>query len=904
MCFSLSSGIDKQLVTLRSEEPLGTFMLDILPFTKYTKEPLPPRVRSLLEGSFQAAWRCLEPALKRSVVDYEQRLFKLADSARSTQEQGDHFAAMRELRRRSVDLEIAMREVLQRGIVGMVTSQELQRIGAGSREASAPLGLVETAELEESLALSEFSAKAEMRYSSSLHLLSYRFAAIAGCPPIDHELLPLGPNAMADGLKAAGRCMDLTIEQRVRFYHFVDKVLLADYGALLDAVNAYLVEHKVLPHFQHVVTRVRPESGGSADRGKDVDHPDSTEREFREAAEAAEPRPAPVARSPRPAASGGRPESAGPTAAAAEPAAADFEPTAAAAAGAFGHPAVPAATTDWRPADAPSEPTSRVEAASPVPTGSSGSPAIIGDGSQRPAFQALRQLWSEQAPQPTAPAMPAEQTEEDQAEVFASLRELMIGRRAKRGDQIAVGEDRPAATAAELQSVLKTLQSQPATPVMVGGRWQSRSMADIKHDLLNGLRVRGKGAPPTLSDEDNDTVDLVGMLFEQLTTGLSPVSISHGLLTKLQVPLLKVALNDKGFFTRRSHPARRLLNEVAEAAALWVEDESADKVVLDKMQLVVDRITRDYDQDHEIFEQQLDDLGGHLQAVRRKAEIAEKRQVDAARGREKMELSRAAALETIQVRVDAAQPPAPIGAFLLEAWTDVLALSLLRQGPHGKDFEHDLDTADELLALTDQDLPIQQRRVRFEGLVGRLRDGTGAVGMHEGAFEKARSALFSALQLGDSKPAAASRQEIDDALKNRPRLGGEPGSAPVGTILDGLRRGERIQLNAEERAMVDRVKQLPFGTWFEFVKNQQGEQVRRKLSWFSPVTGRCLFVNPRGVKAEDRTIEQLSRELVRGTARVVVETRERLIDRAWKAILRAFSSEAETVLPSAAGAKS
>ena len=97
-------------------------MLDILPFTKYTKEPLPPRVRSLLEGSFQAAWRCLEPALKRSVVDYEQRLFKLADSARSTQEQGDHFAAMRELRRRSVDLEIAMREVLQRGIVGMVTS--------------------------------------------------------------------------------------------------------------------------------------------------------------------------------------------------------------------------------------------------------------------------------------------------------------------------------------------------------------------------------------------------------------------------------------------------------------------------------------------------------------------------------------------------------------------------------------------------------------------------------------------------------------------------------------------------------------------------------------------------------------------------------------------------------------
>jgi hypothetical protein len=54
------------------------------------------------------------------------------------------------------------------------------------------------------------------------------------------------------------------------------------------------------------------------------------------------------------------------------------------------------------------------------------------------------------------------------------------------------------------------------------------------------------------------------------------------------------------------------------------------------------------------------------------------------------------------------------------------------------------------------------------------------------------------------------------------------------------------------------------------------------------VTGRCLFVNARGAKVEDRTISALARDLVRGTARVVVEHRERLIDRAWKAIMSAF----------------
>ncbi len=842
-------------------------MLDILPFTKYTSEPLPPRVRSLLEGAYQAAWHTLEPVLKRIVVDYEQALFKSADKARSTQEQSDYFAAMRELRKRAVDLEVAMREVLQRGMVSMVTADGAREAAKEDSSGKPQLGLVETSELEENLALGEFSAKAEMRYASGLHYLSFRFAAIAGSPPIDHELLPLGPNAMADGLKAAGHCMEISVEQRVRFYHYAEAALLGSYGELLEAVNGFLAEHGVLPHFHQMVQRSRGEPQG--DKGKN------------KAAEPAREAPEPESEEPV--------EQSSSTAA--------TDPMHAYSGAAQAGQMVPPAGAQPPPV-APSSPAAAGQA-----------PAISGlraEDRQRPAFTALDALWNDARQHPTAPSAPrSEPTPEDQAELFTTLRELLAGRRAQSGQAAPAADARPVAQSNDVQAVLSVLQSQPAAPVMVGGRWQARKVADVKQDLLNQLRSIGDGTPPRLSPEDNDTVDLVGMLFEQLTTGLSPVSLSHSLLTKLQVPLLKVALNDKAFFTRRKHPARMLLNEVAEAAALWVEDETADKAVLDKMQLVVDRITRDYDQDHEIFEQQLGDLGGHLQEVRRKDDIAEKRQVDAARGREKMELSRAAALEAVQARVDAAQPAAPIASFLLEAWADVLALSLLRQGPHGEDFEHDLDTADELLALTDTDLPIAERRSRFAALVGKLREGVSGVGMHDDAFKQAQTALFNALRLSpeDQPPEATARseQEIDQALKSRPRLGADQGSEAVSTILDGLRRGERIKLTPEEKAMVDRIKQLPFGTWFEFVKNQQGERISRKLSWFSPVTGRCLFVNPRGAKADDRTIEQLARELVRGTARVLVENKETLIDRAWKAIVKAFKSTPRTDTAVAAG---
>jgi hypothetical protein len=182
------------------------------------------------------------------------------------------------------------------------------------------------------------------------------------------------------------------------------------------------------------------------------------------------------------------------------------------------------------------------------------------------------------------------------------------------------------------------------------------------------------------------------------------------------------------------------------------------------------------------------------------------------------------------------------------------------------------------------------RKARFEGVAEELRDGVAAVGMTPEAFQKVRTALVGALALDEPDEPKPKPEDLQETLKARPRLGGDQGGDKPATILSHLRGNEHWNLSPEELAMCDRIKQLPFGTWFEFTRNQQGDKLRRKLSWFSPVTGRCLFVNARGAKVEDRTISALARDLVRGTARVVVEHRERLIDRAWKAIMSAFKS--------------
>ena len=100
------------------------------------------------------------------------------------------------------------------------------------------------------------------------------------------------------------------------------------------------------------------------------------------------------------------------------------------------------------------------------------------------------------------------------------------------------------------------------------------------------------------------------------------------------------------------------------------------------------------------------------------------------------------------------------------------------------------------------------------------------------------------------------------------------------------------------------LRTLPFGTWFEFVQNQQGDVRRQRLSWYSPVTDNALFVNARGHKVGEQSLDSLARLMAHGQARIVTEDKGRLIDRAWQATLRALRGLAGKPADGALGAAS
>jgi hypothetical protein len=501
-----------------------------------------------------------------------------------------------------------------------------------------------------------------------------------------------------------------------------------------------------------------------------------------------------------------------------------------------------------------------------------GSKPRAGDGGREPLIdQVAQEALAHQAQQRFGSA-PAQQAHDvGDAELFGTLRHLLADRRRNAGIDQSRGSMAPPASRDDLQSVLSVLQRSPdARAKSANAVYDSGQFRD---DLLDQLRRAGPhGDALQLAEEDADTVDLIGMLFDYITTNVREGSGAGSLLSRLRVPVLRVALGDKTFFTRRNHPARELLNTIAETGARWFDESDSDADLSRKMQLVVDNVGDDFDGDLSVFENLLGDLGKHMELLARRAEVAERRHIDAAKGRDKLDVARETARAAITRVIQGGSPSPLVRSLLEQAWTDALALSALRHGSDGAEFKRRLGVAIKLARHDAATSAAADQTLRQE-----LDTGLRQVGLHTDDIEGVVAGVFAPPGSADA-PTAQQAEHVDHLLKDKVRLGGEPVAQPPVVSAP-------VPLSAEEKAMLDRMRTIPFGTWFDFVQNQQGASVRRKLAWFSTVTGRCLFVNQRGVRSEDRTLEQLARDMVRGQARMVVSTEPSLIDRAWKAIL-------------------
>lgn len=457
----------------------------------------------------------------------------------------------------------------------------------------------------------------------------------------------------------------------------------------------------------------------------------------------------------------------------------------------------------------------------------------------------------------------------DEAAAFDLLQQLLSGRRELlsklRADGTAPAA-RQALSGAEIDHALGALQATATSPTGT-----PRSLVDIKQTLLAQMRQQSRKAA-TLTREDNDTFELLGMLYGQIEREVQAETPAAALLRRLQLPLLRVALQDRTFFVRQQHPARQLLNAVAESGARWLDPDDIDPQLFAPLQQAVNHVVEHFDGDPAVFEASNRELQAQLHALARKAEMSERRHVEAARGKEKLEIAKRQASDTITDLLGDQRPPKFVRALLTQAWADVLTLNLLRHGPESQEWRQQLEITRRIIASC-----CRGDSTSDPGLSDQIEAALSQVGYHAEEAAAIAKRLTSVLDDED----AASRTELALRLKARARLGEDT---------SGKHKPAPPPRTPDEQARYDQLRVLPYGTWIEFVTNQQGDVVRRRLSWYSPVTDNALFVNQRGQRVGEQSLDSVARMLAVGQARIVTAERGRLVDRAWQATLNALRS--------------
>lgn len=468
-----------------------------------------------------------------------------------------------------------------------------------------------------------------------------------------------------------------------------------------------------------------------------------------------------------------------------------------------------------------------------------------------------------------------------QAEVFATLQQLLMQRRPA---------PPPSTTAVQyvdstnLLSALSALQHQGDQAAANG---QVLDAGTMRSALLSMPQISQASAGKVAIDRsDDDTIDVISMLFEFILDDPGLSDAMRALLARLQIPMLKVAILDKSFFSRKDHPARRLLNTMAQAAIGWTEESgrSGDGLYA-HIESAVNRILTKFDDDLTLFDELYEQFVAFLEREQRGAHVAEERAAQVTQGKEALvEAKRHVADEIGRCLSNYGSVPDVVQNLVRDGWNDVLLLIYLRKGRESEEWTDAVNLMDRLVwsVMPKPSHSERQELLRcIPELLKELRAGLAGISYNQHkmtrAFKGLQARHLACLRGGRaleeaSADAGDEAEPADQAGAVMEEIVLESAEAPVASV---EREPDDFDVQAGE---------LEVGTWLELTEDE-GKVIRAKLSWRSNISGSCLFVNRKGMKVAEVTQQGLGVWLRSGKAVVLPAASVPLMDRALNSMM-------------------
>jgi len=354
---------------------------------------------------------------------------------------------------------------------------------------------------------------------------------------------------------------------------------------------------------------------------------------------------------------------------------------------------------------------------------------------------------------------------------------------------------------------------------------------------------------PTLSIEQQNTLDIMAMFYEQVKNDISIDNSMASSLNAINIPLIRTAINDETFFEDTNHPARKYLEKIIHASQKW-----HGTPVVKKIHKFSTHVADEFDGTQKSFNQANEDLESFLRLTERRARKSESKWVKTVKGKEKLEISRHKVDEIMENVVENSNSKF-VKNVLKSVMKDSMILSLLRHGEQSPEWHENINASTVIAKMSNQnfvnDLTAKQKVESLHHLDKTMDE----LGFSKNDRTNTLNNIKECTQAAVNRIPEEKINLTDVASINRTKK----------TVNKaGTHKIEEIRkLTGKEKTELTKFKLVSYGTFFDFVMNQQRDKVRRKLSWFSPVSNKALFVSILGNKPHEMSMNLVAIDIAR-----------------------------------------
>ncbi|MCP5182393.1 MAG: DUF1631 family protein [Pseudomonadales bacterium] len=452
------------------------------------------------------------------------------------------------------------------------------------------------------------------------------------------------------------------------------------------------------------------------------------------------------------------------------------------------------------------------------------------------------------------------------------LDELLAGPGTSRADLLA---------REEILDAMTKIQAEVGDGPVAGRRLRAR--------LVDILKTRHGGAK-LLSEEDFDTLELMEHLVDSIAEDRLITDGIREWISRLEVTLNKLATRDPEFLRpdgEQPHSAVQMINQLARLGNARDVREGIDREVGSRVDELLQRVVREYDDNPQVIEEVVDELHPLLDRQSQSYRGNVERTIRASEGQQKLARARRTVLEQLAARLEGRDVPKLLLELLNPGWRNLLVHTFLKHGAASAQWRDQLAIVDQLFGQMCGTLKPQDAAfVNPDELLKRVVEGLNSISFDPGRRTPLVMKLSAAI-VGDTA-----------GLKAPVAMEAVPPAAMEKLLsFEGLLPELNPEADSDEEAAredfdraLTRVRRIQVGEWLA-TSDVDGRPLILTVAFVGDANSSFVLVNRRGVKNRELSLKEMAQSLHDGKITLLEDFDLPLMERASQRMLENMHSQ-------------